>query len=103
MCKKNFILQQDGTTEEICDLADLGAKFEQFGWYVQDVDGHDVGEIDEAITKAKAQDDKPAMIILNTVKGKGVSYAEGKLSNHNMPVSNEELELATSELGKTVL
>jgi len=90
--------QLDGFTKDILDLGDLAGKFEDFGWYAENIDGHDVAAIYEAIGKAKAQDEKPSMIILNTVKGKGVSYTEGKLTNHNMPISMEQMEQGIMEL-----
>lgn len=89
--------QIDGTTDQVCGLGDLARKYEEFGWYAQSVDGHDVEQISEAIHKAKAQD-KPSMIVLNTVKGKGVSLAEGKVGSHNMPVTEEQMQQAFAEL-----
>jgi transketolase len=81
--------QADGYTRDICDLGDLAQKFADFGWSTQSVDGHDVAQIYEAITKAKEQNGQPALIVLNTVKGKGCGFAEGKVNNHNMPVTQE--------------
>jgi len=89
--------QLDGYTKDICELGDLGKKFEEFGWFTQSIDGHDVVAIYEAISKAKAQKEKPSMIILNTIKGKGVKAYEGSLKNHNCNVSKEELESILAE------
>lgn len=95
--------QLDGTTEEICDLGDLRAKFEQFGWYSQEVDGHIPSQIFDAIKKAHAQAEKPAMIILNTIKGKGAAFAENTRANHHMVCSREEVQSAIDILsGKGV-
>jgi transketolase len=94
--------QADGFTRDISDLGDLTQKFADFGWSAQSVDGHDVARIYEAIVKAKQQNEKPAMIVLNTVKGKGCGFAEGKLNNHNMPVTPEMMVEAVKEL-ETVL
>jgi len=92
-------LQIDGTIAEINDLEPLDKKWEAFGWHVDTVDGHDVKAIDEAIVKAKAVKDKPCMIILRTVKGKGVSFIEeAKTSSHNMPLSPEQRKAALLEL-----
>lgn len=90
--------QIDGTISEVCELGDLAGKYEAFGWYAQSVDGHDVEQISEAIHKAKQQGKRPSMIVLNTVKGKGVSLAEGKVGSHNMPVTREQMEQAMAEL-----
>lgn len=90
--------QIDGTTDEICKLGSIADKYTQFGWYAQSVDGHDVRAIYEAIENAKAQDEKPSVIVLNTIKGKGISFIEGQLSSHNMNLSAEQTEQALAEL-----
>jgi len=90
--------QLDGSTAEINSIEPLDKKWEAFGWQVYTVDGHDVDAIDGAITDAK-KSDKPVMIILNTVKGKGVGFIEAKGAGcHNMPLSAEETALALEEI-----
>ena len=90
--------QLDGTTDEICSLGDLRQKFEVFGWQAIDVkDGHDVAQIVSAIDEAKADKQRPAIIVLNTIKGKGWKYAETTF-NHNMPVTAEQAEEAIAAL-----
>lgn len=91
-------LQIDGNTEDVCDLGDIAAKFESFGWYAQTVDGHDVEAIDAAIENAKAQDEKPSMIVLKTVKGHGWSRIENTAGCHSMNVNAEQLEEALAEM-----
>ena len=93
-------LQIDGATEEINGLEDLAAKWESFGWFVQRIDGHDHLAILEAITKAKGHGQgKPSMIILDTVKGRGVSFIEqAGVNNHNMPITPEQVQMALAEL-----
>lgn len=92
-------MQIDGTTDEINSLEPLDKKWEAFGWNTITVDGHDVEEIDKAIIKAKAEKTKPTMIILNTVKGKGVSFVEAaKVGCHSMPMSCEQCEAAIAEI-----
>jgi len=90
--------QLDGYTDEICNLGNLAAKFSEFGWFTQSVDGHDVSEIYKAIINAKMQNNKPSMIILNTIKGYGVSFWENIPNNHYVIIENEELIRALSEL-----
>lgn len=91
-------MQIDGTVDEVNSLKPLDKKWESFGWYVQDIDGHDCAAIDAAIANAKAQD-KPAMIIANTIKGKGVSFVEAKgIGNHNMPFTKEDVDRAIKEI-----
>ena len=61
-------------------------------------DGHDIAAIDAAITEAK-QADKPSMIILNTVKGKGVKFIEEMgFGNHSIPMTKEQMEAAIAEI-----
>lgn len=90
--------QLDGYTKDINDLGDIKAKFESFGWYAQSIDGHNVEEIYYAIEKAKENVSRPSVIVLNTVKGKGCSFAEGILSNHHITVSKEQMEDALKAL-----
>ena len=84
--------QLDGWTKDICDMGDIGAKFAQFNWYVQTVDGHDVNAIYDAIENSKKEKEKPSMIILNTVKGKGCSFAEKAGLCHHLDVSDADYE-----------
>jgi transketolase len=96
--------QLDAPIDEINCLEPLIDKWRAFGWNVIDVpDGHDVEAIDTAIARAKACEGKPSMIILHTVKGKGVSFvvaagATPKTSNHNMPLSPEQWRQALAEI-----
>jgi transketolase len=93
-------LQLDGTIEEINDVAPLADKWKAFKWEVMSIDGHDVDAIDKAIEKAKTIKGKPKMIILNTVKGKGVSFVEAALVGcHSMSISAEQKETALREIG----
>ena len=90
--------QIDGTIEEVCNLGDIARKYEEFGWYAQSVDGHDVEAIWQAIENAKAQNEKPSMIVLNTIKGHGISLTEGQVGSHNRNMSAEQTEQAIAEL-----
>lgn len=92
--------QLDGYTKDINDLGDIKAKFQSFSWFAQEVDGHSVGEIYRAILKAKENKGKPSVIVLNTVKGKGCSFAEGILNNHHMNISKDQMEGALEILQK---
>lgn len=90
-------LQIDGTTDEVMSLGDLKGKWTSFGWFTQEVDGHDLVAMHAAIDMAKAQN-KPSMIILNTIKGKGAAFCEGQCGSHNMPVSMETAQEAIKAL-----
>ncbi len=92
-------LQLDGKTEDICSIEPLADKWRAFGWNVIEVkNGNSCEEIDEAITLAKSSD-LPTMIILHTVKGHGISFAENAgVKNHSMTVSKEMFEQGLKEL-----
>ena len=90
-------LQIDGTNDEVMRIAPVKEKFEAFGFYVQEINGHDFNEIISAVKKAKQQD-KPSMIIANTIKGKGVSFMENKCEWHGKAPKKEEYEMAIREL-----
>ena len=91
-------VQLDGTIKEILDTGDLKAKWEAFGFFVQSIDGHNVAEIAEAIDRAKAEKGRPSMIIANTVKGKGISFMEGKSEWHGKTPDEEQFKAAFAEL-----
>ncbi|MBV4418867.1 transketolase [Clostridium tyrobutyricum] len=82
--------QIDGYTKDINDLGDICQKFKDFGWYALSIDGSKVEEIENAIEKAKSQNEKPSVIVLNTKKGEGCSFAENTLNNHHINVSMEQ-------------
>ncbi|MDQ5983223.1 MAG: transketolase [Eubacteriales bacterium SKADARSKE-1] len=92
-------LQLDGALADICDIAPLDDKWRAFGWNVIAVkNGNDCGQIDRAIIEAKKAD-KPSMIILNTIKGKGISFVENAgVANHSMPISPEMVSEGMAEL-----
>ena len=92
-------VQLDGTMEEIMPTEPLAEKWAAFGWNVITCDGHDVAALDAAFTLAKTNHGSPTMIIANTIKGKGVSFMEGKNTWHGAAISDENLAQALSELG----
>ena len=95
-------VQLDGTNEEIMPLGDIAAKFSAFGWHTIQVDGHNIADICEAIDAAKNWTKGPVLIIAETIKGKGVSFMEGKNIWHGQAISDEYYEKAMQELeGKT--
>jgi transketolase domain protein len=102
----NFILfldnnkmQIDDYTDNINSLIDPYKKWESFGFYVQKINGNDIEQIDKAITKAKEEKERPSMVILDTVKGKGISFIEELgIANHSTTISREQLQQAMQEL-----
>ncbi len=92
-------VQLDGTNEEIMPMGDIRAKWESFGWDVITCDGHDVEDICNAVAEAKKIKGKPVLIQARTVKGKGVSFMEGKNTWHGKAISDEDYGKAKAELG----
>lgn len=90
-------LQIDGCTENIKALDPLDAKLKAFNWEVIEIDGHNLQEIYDAIEKAK-QNDKPVVIIADTIKGKGVSFMENNAGWHGKAPNDDEYEKAMKEL-----
>lgn len=90
-------MQIDGYTEEINNIEPAQDKWRAFGFFVQEVDGHDIAAIVDAINAAKATKGKPSMIILHTVKGKGAYFCEGQLGSHSMTVTEEQWRTATGK------
>lgn len=92
-------VQLDGTNDEIMPMGNIGKKWEAFGWNVIHCGGHDVMEIEAAVSAAKEEQERPSIIICETVKGKGVSFMEGKSIWHGKAISDQEYEMARAELG----
>lgn len=74
--------QIDGTNEEVLSLGDIKNKYESFGWYSVLIDGSDVNAIYNEINNAKKNNNKPTMIILDTIKGAGIASIEKIENNH---------------------
>lgn len=90
--------QLDGWTKDINDVGDVKAKLEAFGWYAREIDGHDIGQLLDAIDAAKAESGRPHAIVLNTIKGRGWSRAENEMNNHSMTVKVQDLDGIHAEL-----
>lgn len=87
-------IQIDGFTEDIMPLEPLSDKWQAFNWHVIEVNGHDFADIHRAVGEAKAEFDKPSVIIANTIPGKGVPEFERKYEWHGKPPNKEEGEKA---------
>lgn len=94
-------LQTDGTTEEVMDIGNMRAKFDAFGWDSVEIDGHDMAAVVEALERSRALE-RPAAIICQTKKGRGVSTMEGRFGFHGKPPTPELAEEALSELEATL-
>lgn len=95
-------LQATGACAERFLVESLAQKWEAFGWDVQEIDGHDMQAILGALESSRRREQKPHMIIANTIKGKGASFAENKASFHNTALSAEQFEIVLAELDKTM-
>lgn len=91
-------LQIDGFCCDVMDLGSYREKWEHFGWYAIEVDGHDLEQLNKAFEEVKAVKGKPQIVIAHTVKGKGVSFIENKAEWHGIAPKKEELEKALAEL-----
>jgi transketolase len=94
-------LQTDGTTEEVMDVGDARAKFESFGWDSVEIEGHDMQQIVEALERSRTLD-RPAAIIAQTKKGRGVSFMEDRFGFHGKPPTTDQEEQAMKELEETL-
>lgn len=91
-------LQNDGPTCEVMNFVNVEEKWKAFGWYTQSINGHDYNQIFTALDNAKKHVGSPAIILLNTKKGKGVSFMENVVGWHGKTPNREEYEKAKSEL-----
>lgn len=95
-------LQISGNTENVMGLDPLDKKWEAFGWHVVSIDGNDIVSLMETFNSIPYTEGKPTLIIANTVKGKGVSFAENAIGWHHRVPSDEELALAVKELTEQI-
>lgn len=91
-------LQIDGRCEDVMSTEPLEDKMRAFGFNVLVIDAHDFDQIERAFEAARAQKDKPTVIIANSVKGKGVSFMENVVSWHGSAPNDEQYEQALKEL-----
>ena len=94
---RNF-LQIDGHTEDVLKLESVRERWSSFGWNVVEIEGHDIPQIIDALYETSRHKKQPSMIILNTVKGKGVSFMENNVDFHGVPPNELEYKLAMREL-----
>jgi transketolase len=86
------------------DMGQFERRWKAFGWHAIVIDGHDITQILDAFAEAKATKGQPTMILARTLKGKGVSFVEGKNGWHGKPFKKgEELDRALAELDKQLV
>lgn len=81
--------QLDGYVKDVIGLDDLSQKFSAFGFHTEEIDGHAIEAIANAIAKAKETKGKPTCIVLNTIKGKGLPEVEEMDLNHHIQIDTE--------------
>ena len=96
----NNNLQIDGTVEEVCSPYPIDEKFKAFNFHVVTIDGHDFDEIRRALNEAKETKGMPTAIVMNTVKGKGVSFMENQVNWHGAAPNDEQYKIAMEDLEK---
>jgi len=91
-------IQATGPTKDILNIPDIAKKWKAFGWEVLKINGHNIGQILKALEKAKQVTGRPAVIIAETVKGKGFSFAENNAAFHNSILTEDLYRQAFSDL-----
>lgn len=91
-------LQIDGNVENVMGIAPLEDKWRSFNWHVIECNGHDVSQMMAAYEEAKQTKGKPSVIIMKTIKGKGVSFMENVAGWHGKVPNGEELQKALDEI-----
>ncbi len=91
--------QSGGSVEDTIGNNNLKERFEAFGWHAQEINGHDIDAIKEAIAKAKKEAGKPSVIVCDCIKGKGLSFMENNNAWHKGVPSDEQYQIAVKELG----
>jgi transketolase len=91
-------IQATGPTREIFDIPDIEKKWQAFGWNVLSVNGHDIAAVVGALERAGGMQGAPTLIVADTVKGKGISFAENTAAFHNGIMSQEQFDSALAQL-----
>ena len=91
-------LQIDGPVTEVINPTPIDEKFKAFGWNVVLADGHDFDSIENAVEQCEKVKGKPSVIVLKTVKGRGVSFMENKVEWHGSAPNAEQYEIAVSDI-----
>jgi transketolase len=88
----------EGNTD-ISFTEDVAKRFEAYGWHIQKVDGHDHGEVAQALENARAEQSRPSLIIARTTIGQGSPGKGGKESSHGAPLGADELKATKENIG----
>jgi transketolase len=91
-------LQISGPTVDVMNYEPLDERWRSFGWSVRVIDGHDLESIISTVNQAPFEKGKPSVIIADTLKSKGLSFAEGKVNYHYWKATPEEMKQAENDL-----
>ena len=91
-------LQATGAIVERYDTNPLVEKWKAFGWYVTEMDGHNIKEIIDVLDRVDKIEGRPKMIIAHTIKGKGLTFAENNVAYHNGELTKDQYEKACTDL-----
>lgn len=96
--------QIDGPTKKVMNLGNLHAKFEAFGWQVMEMNGNDMDAVVAGLKQAKSMlgKEKPVVIIMTTIMGKGIDFMEGTHEWHGIAPNDEQLAKALAQLPETL-
>jgi transketolase len=92
--------QQTGPTAEVLDLRPVPPRWEAFGWFTQEINGHNLDEVLAALHKARDQRGRPSAIVARTVKGYPITHLLSEPNYHGKPLSADEARKALAELGE---
>lgn len=95
-------LQALGPTQRVLDLEPLAPRWQAFGWSVQEVDGHDVDALREALDSIDGTSSRPHVLIARTTAGSGISFMEDRVSWRYWPLSEELYAAAVAEVTAAV-
>lgn len=95
-------IQQTGATADVMPTEPIAAKWQSFGWHTQEVHGHNMREVLDALDRADEVHAQPSVIIARTTKGKGVSFMEYDHRWHGMPPNREQYDQAASEIRESI-
>lgn len=90
---------QSGNVVDIIGVDPMADKWRAFGWVVHELDGHDMGQVVDALDRVPLDFEKPTALIAHTVKGKGISFAENTYLWHSNSVNDEIYAKVMAELG----
>lgn len=95
-------LQQGARLVDTNNLAPLAAKLEAFGWAVEEIDGHDIGQICNALAAETITPERPKCVVAHTNKGQGISFMQDNVAWHHKVPDAQQYQQALTELKEAV-